>query len=150
MDCRLLVLNGRGEEAMDILKWRTSYETGIPSMDAQHQRLISLVNQMYGIIRDHEGHAALDAILGEMSNYAEKHLKDEEALLRQHNYPGLNEQEVDHGKYFEQIKTLYSELGKDREEAAKKIYAFLRSWWISHIVGLDKKYGPFLQEKGVQ
>jgi hemerythrin len=135
---------------MDILKWRTSYETGIPSMDAQHQQLISLVNQMYNIVRDHEGDAALDAVLGEMSEYAKKHLQEEEALLREHSYPDINDQEGDHAKYLEQIKVLYSELEKDRETAAKNIYAFLRSWWITHIVGMDKKYGPFLQEKGVR
>jgi hemerythrin len=135
---------------MDILKWRTSYETGIPSMDVQHQRLISLVNQMFRIMRNQEGDAALDTVLGEMSDYAVKHLKDEEALLGEHGYPDLKEQESDHAKYLEKMKDLFSQLEKDRQATAKEIYTFLRFWWINHIVGIDKKYGPFLKEKGVE
>ena len=135
---------------MDILKWRTSYETGVSSMDAQHQRLIGLVNQMYNIMRNNEGNYALDTILQKLSDYAVSHLKDEEALLREHSYPDIDEQELNHAGYLEQMKKLYSELEKDREKATKEIYTFLRFWWINHIVGIDKKYGPFLLKEGVQ
>jgi|WetSurMetagenome_2_1015567.scaffolds.fasta_scaffold642911_2 hemerythrin len=118
-------------------------------MDAQHQRLIGLVNQMFRIMRNQEDDDALDSILGEMSNYAEKHLKDEEALLREHSYPDLIEQESDHAKYLEQMQAMFSHLEKDRKATAQEIYTFLRFWWINHIVGIDQKYGPFLKEKGV-
>lgn len=69
---------------MEIVKWRKTYETGIGLMDEQHNKLIPLVNQMYNILRNKEGMDELYAILQEMSDYAEQHLRDEENLLETH------------------------------------------------------------------
>ncbi len=119
-------------------------------MDSQHQELIGLVNQMYRIITNEEGNHTLEAILHKMSSYAKKHLKDEEALLLSHNYPTFHEHEADHAAYKEKVEVLFSELAADRQEVAKELYIFLRSWWLNHIVVKDKEYGLFLKGKGVQ
>lgn len=135
---------------MEILKWREMYETGIVSMDDQHKQLIQLVNKLYMILRDKEGVEDLDAILQEMSDYAEYHLRDEETLLETHGYAGLDTQKTSHQEYYEVMDQLLTEMETDKYQAAQKIYVFLRKWWIDHIVGEDKKYSEFLKEKGVQ
>lgn len=134
---------------MDILKWRESYETGVVQMDEQHKRLIQLVNQMYGIIRDKKGFESLDEILKEMSEYAEQHLRDEEALLEKYGYPELNSQKKSHQEYLVKIDDLLFSVKADKNSGAQELYIFLRHWWIAHIVGEDVKYGSFLREKGV-
>jgi hemerythrin-like metal-binding protein len=135
---------------MEILKWRESYETGVEQMDAQHKQLIQLVNQLYTILRQKDGLDALDAILQEMSDYSEQHLRDEEALLQKYGYPELNRQKHSHQEYYETIDELSAEMEVDKYEAAQKIYRFLRKWWIDHIVGEDKEYGEYLREKGIR
>jgi hemerythrin len=135
---------------MEILKWRESYETGVEQMDAQHKKLIQLVNQLYSILRQKDGLDVLDTILQEMSDYAEQHLRDEEALLQQYDYPELNRQKLSHQEYYETMHELFAEMEVDKYEAAQKIYRFLRKWWIDHIVGEDKEYGQYLREKGIR
>lgn len=123
---------------MEILKWREAYETGVQEMDTQHKRLIHLVNQMYTILREKEGLEKIDAILAEMSDYAERHFQDEEELLRRYAYPEMAEQEASHQAYRQKIQQLISEKTVGTLAAAQDIYAFLRQWWIGHISTDDK------------
>ncbi len=134
---------------MEILKWREAYETGVEAMDSQQKRLIYPVNQMYTILRDKEGHEALDTVLAEMSDYAGQHFHDEEDLLLKHAYSGIADQQIAHHGYKKKIEELLAGKSVDKLAAAQNISAFLRQWWIGHISGDDKKYGPFLKDKGV-
>jgi len=49
-----------------------------------------------------------------------------------------------------ELTTLMAESKNDHEAAVKNTYAFLRQWWMGHIVTEDKKYGEFLKSKGVE
>lgn len=135
---------------MDIIKWRSSYETGIPSMDEQHQQLIGLINSMYRVLRKEESIDTIEPILDEMAAYAKKHLGDEEALLQKHGFADLEEHRNFHKSYQEKVTALLREWEQQDEKTAKNIYTFLRQWWLQHIVEEDKKYGPFLMEAGAK
>jgi len=134
---------------MDITKWRTSYETGISSMDEQHHKLISLINTMYRVLRQKEDHGSVERVLIEMSDYAKIHLSEEEALLQEKGFAGYEEHLLLHNNYLKKTEELTEEWGEKDESAANKIYSFLRQWWLEHIVEEDQKYGAFLKEKGV-
>jgi hemerythrin len=135
---------------MDIIKWRKSYETGIRSMDDQHQKLIELINKLYNVIRTEESSESIDEVLAEMTTYAENHLKKEEALLETNGYPEFANHFAMHKSYLDKLKTLLAESKKEDKAVMKDTYAFLRQWWLGHIVAEDQKYGEFLKTKGVE
>lgn len=135
---------------MDIIKWRSSYETSIPSMDEQHRKLIDLINTMYRVMRKDEGPEQIDTVLKEMSEYASGHLRDEEALLQENGYTDFDSHLALHKEYLTKMEELREEWDKDKTSGAQNIYTFLRQWWLGHIVEEDQKYGPFLTEKGVK
>lgn len=135
---------------VDIIKWRSSYGTGIPSMDEQHRKLIELINTMYRVMRKEEGEDSIDAVLDEMSEYASNHLRDEEALLQENGYTDFDNHLALHKEYLRKMEELRAEWGKDKTSGAKNIYSFLRHWWLGHIVEEDRRYGLFLTEKGAQ
>jgi len=137
------------EISMDIIKWRETYETGVQTMDTQHKRLIHLINQMYTILRDKQSLEAVGNVLAEMTEYAERHFHDEEELLRSYEYPDISEQQASHLGYWQKIEALSDKRKADELAAAQDIYAFLRRWWIEHITNEDKRYGPFLKDKGL-
>lgn len=134
---------------MEIIKWRDTFETGIGQMDDQHRRLIQLINQLYGILKAKDGFDAIDAILQEMADYAKTHLRDEEKLLAEHEYPGLEPHRQVHRNYFVKMDELREAMNRDRQAATQEIYLFLRQWWINHIVEEDKRYGEYLRGKGL-
>lgn len=135
---------------MDIIKWRKSYETGIDSMDRQHEKLIELINKLYKAMGKRDSGESIKEVLVEMTKYSEKHLKEEEILLETHGYPDYASHTAIHRSYREKLETLMSESKKDNDAAVKKTYAFLRHWWMDHIVAEDQKYGEFLTSKGVK
>ncbi|MBE0582777.1 MAG: hemerythrin family protein [Desulfofustis sp.] len=135
---------------MDIIKWRKDYETGIDSMDVQHQKLIELINKLYKVIRKEESSASIKEVLNEMTKYAEQHLQDEEAMLKTNDYPDFASHSASHQGYRDKLKTLLAESKNEEDAAVKETYAFLRQWWKGHIVAEDQKYGEFLKAKGVK
>lgn len=137
---------------MEIIKWRESYETGIPRMDKQHRQLLDLINKMYRIMRKVEVIGTVEAVLDEMAEYASNHLREEEDLLRANGYAEFDEHCASHQSYLDTLGELMAVWGKgdEEEEAVKEIYLFLRRWWLGHIVAEDRKYGDFLKSKGVR
>ena len=134
---------------MDLIKWRESYETGIRSMDMQHQRLIELINELYKELRKKESYESIENILAEMTKYAEKHLQMEEGILEANDYPDFANHIAIHQGYRDQLTTLLAESKRDQKTAVNNTYLFLRQWWMGHIVTEDKKYGDFLKSKGI-
>lgn len=135
---------------MESIKWRESFETGIPSMDDQHQQLFELINKLYKVIRNHESNDSLKDVLDEMNRYTDLHLNEEEAVLESHGYADLNDHKQLHQNYRERVRALMDESLEGNEQVLHQTYKFLRTWWMDHIVSEDKKYGEFLKAKGVQ
>lgn len=138
---------------MALIKWRSSYATGISPMDEQHKKIIELINKLYTILREDKDHETLTAILEDMDSYAIVHLRMEEDLLIKYNYPDTLEHREKHLEYLTAIKELTTKLDQqdgDKKKLAQEIYKYLRDWWLDHIVEIDTKYGPFLKDKGVE
>ncbi len=128
---------------MAIFKWRESYETGVSTMDEQHQKLIELINNLYSALRDKESQTAIQDVLDEMNTYAEQHFEQEEVLLKEKDYPEYESHAASHQSYRDKLKVLIE--NSEKEEAqVQEVYTFLRQWWMEHIVGEDKKYGEFI------
>lgn len=134
---------------MDIIKWRDSYETGIKSMDTQHHNIIELINKLYKVIRNSESAEVIEEVFSEMAQYAEKHLKEEEALLKKNGYQGFDEHLALHQAYQEKLNNLMTNSKQEKDATVQDTYIFLRQWWVEHIMAEDHKYGEFLESKGV-
>jgi hemerythrin len=135
--------------SMDLIKWRESYGTGVLSMDNQHRKIIDLINELYKHIRNEETSSSVEDVLSAMIKYAEEHLQEEENLLKTNDFSDYDEHMSKHQSYRERLSSLMAESKTDPEAAVKSTYAFLRQWWMGHIVDEDKKYGEFLKGKGV-
>lgn len=135
---------------MDVIKWRESYATGIRSMDAQHQKLIELINQLYKVLREKESYALIEGVLLEMTTYANEHLQSEEGILKANGYPDLADHIAIHQTYRDTLTSITDKSDRKDETAVKDTYTFLRQWWMQHIVIEDNKYGEFLKSKGVE
>lgn len=135
---------------MDIIKWRESYSTGITSLDRQHENLIELINKLYKVIIKEESSDSVEDVLSKLTEYAEKHLREEEAILETNGYPESANHIALHQSYLDEVKTLMIKVKKDKEVAVRDTYSFLRQWWLGHIVAEDQKYGEFLKAKGVE
>jgi len=129
--------------------WKDEYSVGIDSLDNDHKKLISLLNQFtmaydYAMSEEYEREALNDLI-----SYTKYHFEREEQLLEQHDYPDTVAHKEQHKKMIEQVNgfmDLYNEKGHD---ALNEISEFLSNWLINHINGTDKEYSAHLNQHGV-
>lgn len=65
------------------------YGLDVREMDAEHQKLIALMNTLRVLYEKHAGAAELGEALGELATYTAKHFADEEAYMTKIEYPEL-------------------------------------------------------------
>ena len=132
---------------MDIIKWRKSYETGVTAMDEQHHKLISLINQLYKVMRSDRAQTSVSEVLGEMTAYADLHFHEEEKLLKKKSYPEFDSHVALHQNYREKMEVFTKESEEGEGAQVQAMYTFLRKWWMEHIIAEDKLYGEHLSSE---
>jgi hemerythrin len=132
------------------ISWKDEYSVGIDSLDQDHKKLISLLNQFttaydYAMSESYEREALDDLIA-----YTKYHFEREEKLLEESDFPDVADHKLQHKLMFEQVETfveLYKEKGHDSLDEISK---FLSDWLINHINGTDKEYTQHLTDHGVK
>jgi hemerythrin-like metal-binding protein len=126
---------------MQGILWNERFSVGSRTMDAQHKRLIDLINTLRG--SDDMG-IAFDTIMG-MFDYASVHFRAEEDLLRQAGYSELPTQAREH-KVFLDKAVEFSKKDLSDPRIGTEIITFLRDWLLHHILEADMKYKRCLPE----
>jgi len=136
--------------ASHYVEWKDEYSVGIDSIDRQHKKLLSLINQLQTAVDYSTGEEFERDALDELVDYTKTHFSYEEGLLEQNNYPDFEPHKKQHKEMIEHVGEVLSEYEKDHDTAMSNAVEFLKSWLIKHINGTDKQYSSFLIEKGVK
>ncbi len=128
------------------IQWDSSYSIGNRIIDRQHQVIIDCINELYAIFIADKDSASLQPICQRLKQYTKAHFVFEERMLSACQYPDLEQ----HKKIHEQMRLqtdAYLRCGEiDDHEAARKIFKFLKSWWLNHILGEDMAYAAYLHQ----
>ncbi|MFW6226009.1 MAG: bacteriohemerythrin [bacterium] len=124
-----------------ILRWRKVYETGINSIDEQHQILFNILKKIYEapIYKKSE---KLEESVQELLNYADYHFKNEEEYMKEINFPAekLEHHKDEHGKYLIEINKLLENNISKHILLPMNTTEFLKDWLIDHILGEDQEF----------
>ena len=131
---------------MALMEWNSTLSVSVPGIDAQHQKLIALVNRLHDAMRAGKGAAMIGAVLDELVAYTRTHFAHEEALMRAHRYPGADAHVAEHRKLVSSVEALQADL-KAGQLLSMTVMEFLQSWLSTHICQSDKQYTPYLTQK---
>ena len=121
---------------------------GIAKIDRQHLEFVKIINDFHGEIVSDHGVEVLENVFDSLFDYARLHFRDEEILMRKHNYPGLADHKSEHQLLLEELeKQTNACLGVDHPHP-EIVLQFLRKWLIEHVNDLDVEMGKFLVLKG--
>jgi hemerythrin-like metal-binding protein len=128
-------------------KWRSEFDTGIQAIDADHRKLVDLLNQVQDAVETGGAQATLQKVVRELVDYVTQHFDREEKMLEACNYPKL-ESHIDlHLDFAGRVRSL---LGHDFASAdkaeAQELMTFLSGWLIDHILQEDRKYIPWAKK----
>ncbi|MEJ5299442.1 MAG: bacteriohemerythrin [Thermodesulforhabdaceae bacterium] len=135
---------------MPIVRWDDSFSVGIAEIDAQHKRLVEMINELYDAMRQRKGKDVLSEILDGMMSYAAVHFATEEKYFVQYFYPETESHRKEHRDFKKKADEFKKRFESNEIGVAGEVVDFLATWLKSHIKGSDKKYGPFLNEKGLR
>jgi hemerythrin len=133
---------GRGLE----IAWKDEYAVGVTDIDTQHQELLTRMGQLAEAILTEDPAAAREA-LGFLADYALAHFKTEEALMRQHHYPFIDEHIRQHRTFAEYFGRLRAEVESGQYHTLYLVFrvqVLLVDWLINHTSQADRHLARFL------
>ena len=133
---------------MMFFKWHERFSVSHPELDAQHRRFLETLNTLYAALQEHREPGALRSVLNELARYAREHFAWEENLLREVDYPGLDEQLRQHGFFRNQLAGLERafQTPGGRDDLTGALH-FMRDWFLHHILAVDRQYMSYLQNR---
>jgi hemerythrin len=131
-----------------IFEWREEYRTNIQSLDDDHRKLFECADAFYRKLSLKED-VDIDGLFSFLAGYAERHFNDEELLMRQYSFPGLERHQFEHRQFFRDIAGIRNQFQASTAHSGMECIKFLRDWVIRHILTTDRQYGTFLNERGV-
>ncbi|MDD2500085.1 MAG: diguanylate cyclase [Geobacter sp.] len=127
------------------LVWKPEYLSGEPSIDAEHQELLRLANQLLEQLSSPKGDqtrfgVALDSLLQHITS----HFSNEEALLHRIGYSELDEHARHHKRLKEQIIAL-RQVAETQDISTAELVDFLAIRVVhEHLLEADRKFFPLL------
>jgi hemerythrin len=130
------------------IRWTPGLSVGNPLLDAQHRKLIEIVNRLAGALDSRQPRRSLAAIADELERYVALHFHHEEAKLRASGYPELDEHLLEHRRFETKLTSLLEPLRQGSSFAAATTLRWLTDWVGNHIQIVDRRYAPWLASAG--
>jgi len=134
---------------MQAFTWDPSFETHIPEVDAQHHRLVDLINGLGSLLVEggELAPAELERTHRELADYAGHHFADEERLMAQAEVDPRHRQghHRDHETFREYVAAATGRTGPGEES---RLLSYLVHWLTFHILGSDQSMARQLHAIG--
>lgn len=132
---------------MALLRWDAKYLLGQAQFDDEHQRLFELINNFYdAFMLDHD-RATVLGLLDRVVEHIQLHFANEEALMQESGFPGLDAHRAQHRILLEQVQEVNA---KFRDRSVNPTHAtvlVLRNCLGYHIIRYDLVFGAYLKSR---
>lgn len=134
---------------MKRIEWTDALSVGISEIDAQHKRIIEMINELADAA---QGGKDLDlkAAVSEFTDYTKVHFVTEEKYMDRFCYAGYDAHIEEHMLCSMKAVEFVSEFLAGDESLLENMVTYLREWFVSHISGTDKELGRYLTARGVR
>lgn len=125
---------------MESFRWDQYYVTGLEEVDAQHMRLVAMINRLGNLAADPGGPHAdeIASVLSELAEYAVYHFTEEEGLMREVDVDRRHRcaHRREHQGFTEEVARLAADtVSPDR---LNHLLKYLVNWLAYHILGSDQ------------
>ena len=133
-----------------LFPWSDAYSLQIGIIDSQHKVLIDLINDLYRAMMAGSGKEQLGTTLAGLIKYTKSHFKAEEGILLSNQYPDFSNHKAEHERFIQTIQEFQGRFERNEAALTIEVMDFLKEWLRKHIMGVDKKYVPHLQARGLR
>ena len=134
---------------MKKIEWKPEFSVGVQRLDAQHKKIIAVINRLIDDPDAFQDAETIDEILLQLTNYVSDHFLLEEQLLEEVDYPDLLGHSQKHTAYGNKVAD-YCKKVLNKSTRPDELLVFLRKWWVDHILFEDMQYKSFFESKGIK
>ena len=128
---------------MSFLIWQNDLDTGIDVIDAQHRRIIEMINHLHTAQATRD-RLAIGEVIDELVDYTLSHFAFEEELMEEAGYTFTNAHKRVHEIFIKRVAE-YRQRYQAGEDIADELKNMLSRWLINHIRGDDKAYAETIK-----
>ena len=134
---------------MPIVSWRDEYSVNVQEIDAQHQKMLELVNGLHTAVESCIDTNRLKDLLIELVDVTRMHFSSEEKLMKKCDYPDLVKHHKEHRILLHHMNDLVLAVSSGTYPTFYSDYDVSTDWALVHIAEHDTSLGEFLNAKGV-
>ncbi|HUX40345.1 MAG TPA: hemerythrin family protein [Rectinemataceae bacterium] len=132
---------------MSVISWSPLFESGDPTIDAQHKSLVETINRLNTAQTWGTGRHAMAFVLDELDSYAKVHFGTEERFFDEVAFPKAEEHRASHHFFAEQIIELRKQFEGGDEASVSRLLELLGDWLVRHVANEDVLYRPYLAKR---
>lgn len=130
---------------MTLFHWRENMSVGVETLDADHKKLIDLLNRLHYMALAGADRDSIADLLDELVRQAEYHFRNEEILMRFHKFPECEAHRTLHGEVLRELDEVRDRFVEAPESVRiDDLYDFFADWLLVHMMSEDIKYKPYL------
>ena len=118
------------------------------AIDADHRRLVDLVNALHTAPTEGRGREVVEGIMKELLEYTTAHLRREEAQMASVGFPHLERHKIGHDHFVAQLAELQKKYEAGSITVAAQLSTVLRDWLSLHIRRSDKELKSYVEKLG--
>ncbi|HJP17395.1 MAG TPA: bacteriohemerythrin [Nitrospinota bacterium] len=134
---------------MSLFDWSDRFSVNVEEMNEHHKKLIGILNLLHDEKLAERAEEVLGKVLDELVDYTKIHFKKEEELLEQYEFPELAVHKKEHENLILKVDAMQKKYYAGNKDMTTDVAILLNDWLAEHIVVKDKKYGIYLNSKGV-
>ncbi len=124
---------------MSLVKWESSLEVGVQSIDDDHRNIVAWINDLHAMGSYNFPHRTLVYVLDSLADYVDAHFRREERAMSACGYDGIEAHKRAHVGFESYVHKLREQVLADKaatvsEDVIKKVV----EWLADHITGLDR------------
>jgi hemerythrin len=129
---------------MALIKWRDSYSVGVGEFDEEHKLIVTMVNEMYEVVKDKNSNTSVSHEVDRLIKYTKDHFTNEEKAMEKAGYNFLENHRDIHKGLIEEVVDFKEKIESNKDGIHSDFYLFLRDWLLKHILEEDMKYSDCL------
>ena len=127
---------------MALIEWDDGlFSVGISKIDEQHKKWIDLINELNDSIQNSRNSDILEKVFQDMVDYCNYHFREEEELMKKHDYPEYDSHKEKHKKYNEMAVSYREDLMNGETVSRLEVIYKLVDWLKQHIQVVDRRFG---------
>jgi hemerythrin-like metal-binding protein len=122
---------------MAIRLWTSDLAIGDYIQDAEHHRLVALIDTVIASVDDQPDTKHTVDHLKNLIDFVRRHFAGEEAAMRRLECASLEPHMAEHTRRLQQLQDLVHKMESDEQVTQLGLYYFLRAWLRQHILTFD-------------